>query len=146
MNRPILKMDSEVYREIFHTIGAYPAETGGILLGPIGSDDVTGFYFDNSAGCSRTTYSPDYETLSRKLKGEWMPSGQDFKGFSHSHPRSLDALSSGDMVYIRRLLEINPDMDMFVAPIILPHDYSMRPLVVLKETPSVQREAELVLF
>lgn len=146
MNRPILNMDSEVYREILYTIGAYPAETGGILLGPIGSDDVTGFYFDNSARCSRATYSPDHVTLSRKLKEEWMPSGSDMKGFVHSHPRSFNRLSSGDMVYIKRLLEINPDMDMFVAPIILPHEYSMRPLVVLKETPLVQREAELVLF
>ena len=87
MNRPILKMDSEVYREILYTIGAFPAETGGILLGPIGSNDVTGFHFDNSAKCSRATYSPDHITLSRKLKEEWMPSGLDFKGFCHSHPQ-----------------------------------------------------------
>ena len=146
MNRPVFKMRSEVYREILYTIGAYPAETGGILLGPIGSNDVTDFFFDNSARCSRATYSPDHVTLSRKLKEEWMPSGIDFKGFVHSHPRTFDRLSFGDMVYIRRLLEINPDMDMFVAPIILPHEYSMRPLVVLKETPSLQRDAELVLF
>lgn len=146
MNSPILKMASEVYREILYTIGAYAAETGGILLGPIGSNDVTDFYFDNSARCSRVTYSPDHLTLSQRLKEEWMPSGIDFKGFAHSHPRKFDRLSSGDMVYIQRLLKINPDMDVFAAPIVLPHEFSMRPLVVLQEDPIVQREAKLVLF
>lgn len=146
MSKPILKMASEVYREILYTIGAYAAETGGILLGPIDSNDVTGFYFDNSAKCSRATYSPDHLTLSKKLKEEWMPSGIDFKGFAHSHPRRINRLSSGDMVYIQRLLKINPDMEMFAAPIVLPHEYSIRPLVVLRDNPFVQREANLVLF
>lgn len=45
---PSIWMSRHVHCQIMCTIGARPAETGGILLGPVGSDDVTDFYFDTS--------------------------------------------------------------------------------------------------
>jgi len=144
--RPILKMNSRVYWEILSTIGSRPAETGGILLGPMDSNDITNFYFDKSARCSEGTYSPDIVTLNKKLEEEWEPSRINFKGFAHSHPQGYSGLSSGDMSYIQRLLKINPHLDMFVAPIILPYEHIMQPLVVLNTIPPLQREAELILF
>ncbi len=143
---PELRMADWVYFDVIYSICARPPETGGILLGPVGSNDITGFYFDSCADCSGGTYSPDHMTLSRKMKQEWLPSGIDMKGFVHSHPGHFDTLSRGDLVYIRRLLEINPDMDMFAAPIVLPLHFRLCPIVVLRTAPTVPRAAKLVLF
>jgi proteasome lid subunit RPN8/RPN11 len=139
-------MTKHVLCQILSSVCALPAETGGILLGPIGSDEVTGFYFDVTASCSGATYSPDHVTLRRKLKEEWMPYSLDFKGFVHSHPGTLDRLSGGDLIYIRRLLEINPDMGMFIAPIVIPHQFRLMPIVVLRSQPQVPRRTVLRLL
>src|SRR5438270_491659 len=96
--------------KIMCSIGACEPETGGILLGPIGSSRITDFYFDKTARCTGGTYTPDHVTLRRKMKEDWLPAGIDFKGFVHSHPGSMDRLSAGDMIYIRRLLDKNPDI------------------------------------
>ena len=68
------------------------------------------------------------------------------KGFVHSHPGRFDQLSQGDIVYIKRLLTINPDMDMFAAPIVIPSEFRMRPIVVLRSQPTVPKMAQLTLF
>lgn len=135
---PSLRMRSNVAAEILRTVGALPAETGGILLGPIHSNDITDFYFDVTARCGGVTYQPDHVTLQRKMKREWLPAGLDMKGFVHSHPGRIDRLSQGDMAYIRRLLISNPDMPYFAAPIVIPDDYRWRAHVVLREEPSTQ--------
>jgi hypothetical protein len=127
------------------TIGAQPPETGGILLGPIGSNDITEFYFDHGASCSVVTYSPDHVALRRNMRDVWMPSGIDMKGFVHSHP-GLDRLSAGDLTYIERLLKINPDMNVFAAPIVLPEQFLICPIVVLAERPTFQLGTDLELF
>ena len=128
------------------TIGGKRPETGGILLGPIDSDDITDFYFDHTALSTGATYSPDHVTLSRRMKEEWMPCGIDMKGFVHSHPRGVDRLSSGDLTYIRRLLEINDDMEVFAAPIVLPEQYRMCPFIVRRDAPRQVLPATLTLF
>lgn len=128
------------------TIGAQRPETGGILLGPVASHDITEFYFDVTASCSRATYSPDHITLRRKMKEEWLPAGLDMKGFVHSHPGEFDRLSHGDLVYIRHLLEKNPEMPFFAAPIVIPHSYRLRAFVVMASQPNVQRPTQLQLF
>jgi proteasome lid subunit RPN8/RPN11 len=128
------------------TVGACAPETGGILLGPIGSNDITDFYFDSHALCSGATYTPDHVTLRHKMKEEWLPSGLDMKGFVHSHPGSFDRLSDGDLVYIRRLLDRNPDMRFFAAPIVIPRSFRLRAIVVLADEPHVQRPTQLRLF
>jgi proteasome lid subunit RPN8/RPN11 len=128
------------------TVGAYPPETGGILLGPIGGDDVTDFYFDATAACSGATYTPDHVTLGRKMREEWLPAGLDMKGFVHSHPGGFDRLSGGDLTYIGRLLARNPDMSVFAAPIVIPHAFRLRAIVVLADQPDVQRPTRLQLF
>ena len=143
--RPPIAMSRHVRCQIMHTIGARRPETGGILLGPIGSNDITDFYFDATASCSGATYTPDYLTLRRKMQEVWMPSGLDMKGFVHSHPGG-DQLSGGDLVYIRRLLEKNPDMSVFAAPIVLPEEFRLRAIVVLADQPSIQRATNLRLF
>ncbi|RKY12570.1 MAG: hypothetical protein DRP65_00925 [Planctomycetota bacterium] len=143
---PVVKISRNVCKEILHTVGSQPPESGGILLGPVGSNDVTGFFFDNCGSCTGISYSPDCTTLKQKMKVEWLPAGVDMKGFVHSHPGRLDGLSVGDMIYINRLLDINDDMPMFIAPIVIPQEFRMRPIVVLRDKPRMPREARLDVF
>lgn len=143
---PVVKIAHSVCKDILLTVGAQPAESGGILLGPVGTNDVTDFFFDNGGSCTGSTYSPDYVTLRQKMKKEWLPAGIDMKGFVHSHPGTFDRLSTGDMVYINRLLDKNDDMTMFVAPIVIPSQFRLRPLVVLKDRPRIAHEARFEYF
>ena len=145
---PVIKISCKVCKKILLTIGSRPPETGGILLGPIGTDEITDFFFDESADCTRKTYRPDHMTLNRKLKEEWMPAGIDMKGFVHSHPGNYDTLSPEDLAYIKRLLKNknNEDMATFIAPVVIPSQFRFRPIVVLREKLGVQLDAMLKLF
>ena len=143
---PVVKIAHSVCKDIMLTIGARPAESGGILLGPVGTNDVTDFFFDNGSDCTGVTYSPDCVTLRQKMKDEWLPAGIDMKGFVHSHPGSLDSLSAGDIVYIKRLLNKNEDMTMFIAPIVIPPEFRLMPLVVLRDKPNIACEARFEYF
>lgn len=142
---PVVKIAHSVCKNILLTIGARPAESGGILLGPVGTNDVTEFFFDDGGSCTGSTYSPDCVTLRQKMEKEWLPA-IDMKGFVHSHPGSFDCLSSGDLVYINRLLDKNDDMTMFVAPIVIPSQFRLRPLVVLRDKPRIACEARFEYF
>lgn len=132
-----------VLKQIYATIGSRPAESGGLLLGPIGRNVITDFHFDETADCTGATYTPDHVTLNRLMKQKWMPSGIDMKGFVHSHPRGVDRLSHGDLAYIERLLRANDDMDVFVAPIFLPCSYRLHPFIVERHSPRTYRRARL---
>ena len=143
---PVIWMLRAVFCQIMITIGARPAESGGILLGPIGSTDITDFYFDVTARCTAGTYSPDHVTLRRLMKEQWMPAGLDMKGFVHSHPPGYETLSAGDLRYIARLLERNPDMSSFAAPVVLPDQSRMRAIVVLRAEPNVPRITNIRFF
>jgi len=143
---PPICMSRRVHCAIMCSIGAQRPETGGILLGPAGSNDITDFYFDATASCSGATYTPDHITLRRKMKEDWLPAGLDMKGFVHSHPGGFDRLSCGDLVYIRRLLEKNPDMPFFAAPIVIPQAFRLRAIVVLASQLDIQRPTQLQLF
>lgn len=121
-----VQIAAAVIDEIYGSIGRRPAETGGILLGPTGRNGVvTGFHFDSSAKCGGVTYTPDVATLRRLMKEVWLPAGLDMKGFAHSHPAGFDRLSAGDLQYVRRLMKANPDMDRFIAPILIPDEFRM---------------------
>ena len=143
---PELRVSKKVHKEIMLTVGARPPETGGILLGPAKCSDVTDYYFDITGDCSGGTYSPDYITLRRKMKEDWLPVGIDMKGFVHSHPAGFAALTAGDLRYIARLLAKNDDMEMFAAPIVLPMQFRICPFVVLRQAPRKACPAKLVLF
>jgi hypothetical protein len=80
------------------------------------------------------------------MREEWLPAGIDMKGFCHSHPGRTERLSAGDMQYIGRLLAINPDMRIFAAPIVLPHEFRMRAYVVLSDQPTVQHATHFCPF
>lgn len=144
--QPEMRMSKAAYTNIIYEICSRPIEAGGILLGPVDTNSITKFYYDSGGTCSGVTYTPDYLALGKLMKEVWMPSGIDMKGFVHSHPGRFDCHSQGDLEYISRLLQKNPDMDIFFAPIIIPSEYRMRPLCVLRKNPGVSVEAKLVLF
>lgn len=142
----LMRIMREPMDNIFFTVGTKPAESGGILLGPIGSNDITDFFFDVGGTCTHASYSPDCITLSKKLKNEWIPNGLDFKGFCHSHPGRLDHPTEADLRYIRRLLQINDDMDVFYAPIVIPSEFRLRSYAVLKNDPDTALEVRVEIF
>lgn len=140
---PPIWMHRHVLCQVMSTIAARRPEAGGILLGPIGSSFITGFYFDATASCSGVTYTPDHVTLARIMREQWLPAGIDMKGFVHSHPGGFDRLSAGDMTYIRRLLASNEDMSVFAAPIVIPEAFRLQPIVVIRDDPDRQRATTL---
>lgn len=141
-----VNMRREPFDESMFAICPRPIERGGLLLGPIGSNDVSDFFFDAGGNFTRSSYSPDYVTLSKKMKEEWMPAGIDMKGFVHSHPGRLDVLTNEDLMYIGRLLKANPDMSMFIAPIIIPPEFRMHMMVVYRDHPGTFVEARINFF
>lgn len=136
-----VKIKRKTLNELMNQIAYKPAESGGILLGPIGTNDITNFYFDQVGICTNNRYTPDYKTLNRKMKEEWLPAGLDMKGFVHSHPGNLDSLTAGDMSYIKKLLSNNPDMNLFVAPIVLPYHRAIRAHVVTRDKINYPQQA-----
>jgi proteasome lid subunit RPN8/RPN11 len=145
-NTTIINWTREAFDKAMFAICPKPPERGGLLLGPIGSNDISDFFFDAGANVTGASYSPDYVTLNRKLKEEWIPAGIDYKGAIHSHPGRLDRLSSADLIYIGRLLTANPDMPMFVAPIVIPPEFRMRMMVVFRDNPASVVEAHINFF
>ena len=142
----IVNMKREPFDEAMLKISLRPPESGGLFLGPLGSNDITGFFFDSGGNVTGSSYSPDHETLNRKMKEEWIPAGIDMKGFIHSHPGRLDTLTYQDLMYIKRLLAANSDMSMFIAPIIIPSEFRMRMMVVFSDNPGTIVEARINFF
>ena len=142
----ILRIAADALRIAMTEITKRPLESGGLLLGPIGSNDITEFFYDNGGTCTGASYTPDHVTLNRLMKQQWIPGGLDMKGFIHSHPTGCDALSCGDLRYIQRLLKSNDDMDVFAAPIVIPAEYRLCPFVVQRSNPSIPQLAQLTVF
>lgn len=145
-NKAVINMMREAFDKAMLAICSRPAESGGLLLGQVGTNDVCDFFFDAGGNFTGASYSPDYVTLNKKLKEEWIPAGIDYKGVVHSHPGSLDTLTDEDLIYIQRLLKANSDMPMFIAPIIIPPEFRMRAMVVFRDNPGIAVEARINFF
>jgi len=145
-NEAIVNMTREAFDKTMLSICSRPAESGGLLLGQVGSNDVSDFFFDAGGNFTGASYSPDHVTLNKKMKEEWIPAGIDMKGFVHSHPGSLDTLTCEDLIYIKRLLMANSDMSMFIAPIIIPPEFRIRAMVVFRDNPGTAVEARINFF
>lgn len=94
----------EVYEAIRHSIGARPAESGGMLGTSDGGKTIDHFYFDNTAVMTANTYSPDIATLNRIIN-QWDEQGVRFCGIIHSHPLGSRKPSHEDVEYAQRILE-----------------------------------------
>jgi len=154
-HKPFIKIPYNVFARIKRDIGNSPAETGGMLLGdrkePL---SVVDFYFDSGGSTCSYGYDPDYVNLNKVLKGFYEPRGLDFLGFVHSHPPGVRRPSNhwrgrniGDMAYAQATLSSNPDLEIFLMPIIMTLPdfgrFEILPYVVYRENPNVAVEAEI---
>ena len=114
-----MRIEQALYRQILEALPPAPPETGGIL-GRIG-DTVCAFAFDPGYPCrDRAVYTPRTERLNRII-GEWAEAGIEFCGILHTHPKGQETLSSGDLAYIRRILDaMPPGIGWLWFPLVLP--------------------------
>lgn len=110
-------LTSEVYRQISRSIGAFPAEQGGMLGSSDGGKTIDHFYWDRQADTSCVTYSPNVELINKKILPEWNEKGVRLVGFVHSHPRGSISPSGGDAIYAENLLTAL-DEERFYLPIV----------------------------
>lgn len=148
---PRVCMSRRALRNIITTVGARPAESGGILLGPIGADSISDFVFDEEGSVSMVTYSPSHRKLTMLCEAASVR-GYELKGFCHSHP-GLKTPSLGDLRYVERFFEENPGLRKFYLPIlpVVPLNGSPKSLahcaehiefyVILREAPSHYEKA-----
>jgi proteasome lid subunit RPN8/RPN11 len=114
--RPVTILAS-VLDEIVATIAAHPPESGGLLGGDRDGQRITRYLFDNSAGTSGATYSPNTEIINSTLDLWDEDGGDKIIGFIHSHPGGYDQPSPGDQVYAARILQAIPAMSRILLPI-----------------------------
>ena len=134
---PVMDMAHEVMWDIGRTIASHHAESGGVLGTRRGELEVTHYHYDSAGSRSRVTYAPDVPTINALLGGAWehaTPS-VDLLGCIHSHPPGSEFLSQPDLRYIARLLELNSDMGVFFAPIVLPDSQRLIPWIVYRDRP-----------
>lgn len=115
---PPIWTTAEADRRLMATVGQVPAESGGPLCGDRRRGIVELFAPDESAGVTRSTYSPDTVWLNEKLKTELHPQGILLQGFAHSHPSGILYPSSGDRQYAGDLLAAMPGLDRLLVPIV----------------------------
>ncbi len=132
-----------VYESIRKTVGALPAESGGMLCGNRKTGAITFFFFDEQAECSSVTYVPDTVVLNRMLP-KLNAMGLDLMGFAHSHPTNFSTPSGGDAEYCRKIFAANPALSYFVIPIVEPADrngdFCMRVFIATKNGGQIEIE------
>ena len=99
-NVAIMRMTRKAFDKAMFSICSRPPESGGLWIGPVGTYEITDFYFDSGGTFSSASYSPDHVTLNRKLKEEWLPRGLEFFGFCHS-PKDKNIFKSVTPQYTR---------------------------------------------
>jgi proteasome lid subunit RPN8/RPN11 len=125
-----LLITQSVLDAIHSTIGALPAEQGGLLGGRYEDGIVTDFEFDSTAVRSSGTYSPNTQVLNELLENEWNPRGIRLLGFIHSHPPGMASLSPGDLSYAQKILDHIPDLERLLLPLVLPSSSAKGPKIV----------------
>jgi proteasome lid subunit RPN8/RPN11 len=115
-------LDRKVYEEIKRTIGTFPAETGGLLLGSVEDFKVTEFIFDSAAYKRQrweAVWFPHTESLNKHV--DLMEKrGLAFLGVVHSHPRGVIRPSGPDKwaAWSNMTSENNPHLNAYLLPIV----------------------------
>ena len=112
-----LRMRRSVLVQIEETIGARPAETGGMLLSNSRDYTVTDFVFDRSARISGASYNPDTDFLNLQLLGR----EEEFVGIVHSHPPAYRRLSEQDLraAWSNLTSPSNPHLHAYLMPLVM---------------------------
>jgi len=144
---PKMKILKREYQKIRETIGAYPAETGGLLIGNRSDGTIKEFVFDSNGKTSGAAYSPDTKFCNTIIKNA-RKNGMDFLGMIHSHPRGYTSLSGeyGDIGYIKDIFSAMPSLDKILVPIIQSASsgkFEFIPYVVYRDKPNLPVKCDL---
>lgn len=99
-----LRIPADIYQQIMDTIGALPAESGGVFS--LNGCTAAGFYFDPASGSGKRFYQPTSGRITGIVNG-WLAAGQQFGGFIHSHRPFHTRLSPMDVVTAERTMAMN---------------------------------------
>ncbi len=86
-----------LYDQIMDTIGALPAESGGVFARS-GDGTIEKYYFDVHAGTGKRFYIPSAAQITAQVNDWLQESELHFGGYIHSHPPGLTTLSPMDIV------------------------------------------------
>lgn len=141
---PFFRITQPTYRDIMQELCQRSPEAGGALFGPVDSDLVTHFHFDEGAKVSPVTFTLDHVGLNKVLK-KHLESGIDCKGIVHSHPPFASRPSMGDLEYVRKCFanERNKGLDVFALPIVCNGNFL--PYLISKDDLTTPQLAHLVL-
>ena len=119
---PVMLMTKGIYEKIKRTIGAFPAETGGLLLGSIKDYRVTDFIFDIVSYKKRrcaAVWFPHTESLNERIEVA-ESRGLVFLGVVHSHPRGCIRPSGPDeaAAWSNMTSAGNPHLNAYLLPIV----------------------------
>lgn len=123
--------DQVIEQKVLH-IAAHAPERGGAVLGPKSTNLISHFIYDEQAETTGCTYKTS-PWLIDQINNIETGLGLQFKGIVHSHPGGFDRPSGGDRRSFQENLDCNPQMSVFVAPIITmsaakarkPHEISL---------------------
>jgi len=90
------RITQTAFDAIKETLGRYPAETGGLLLGNPETGLITRFLFDQDARASSVIYYPTVEWLNEQIP-IYEAQGEFALGIAHSHPTGLREPSIPDL-------------------------------------------------
>lgn len=91
------RIRNSAYRDIERTLGKYPAERGGALIGDPGTGEITNFVFDEDADTTSVVYQPNVDFLNRTID-EYEKRGLSILGIAHSHPHGYIKPSGQDLI------------------------------------------------
>lgn len=99
------------------SLAQHKPETGGALLGPVSSNFITHFLFDDLADTGPASFRPSLE-LGRLVQLWESHLPISFKGIIHSHPGLLTTPSSADLSAFANALRTNPHLGLLCSPIV----------------------------
>lgn len=115
-----MKILKAAYEVLLYNTPLLPPESGGIIGGTNGI--VTEIHFDAGQNSNHhpAIYVPNIESLN-KVIAEWSLSNIEFYGIFHSHYPQDRTLSTGDIKYIKKIMQVMPsEIQLLLFPIILP--------------------------
>lgn len=139
-----MRISSAVYQAIESTVGCYGPETGAMLGGSRKDGVVRQFHFDDQAQRTNVSYSPHFISLNAILREQWNPRDVNLLGFVHSHPGWLKKPSGGDLIYAKKILDHNPELNELWMPIVIPiaetGHFKIYPFVAVRDGDGIRIE------
>lgn len=101
-----LNISARLLFELFNALPDELPETGGIIGGV--NNEITEYWIDNiSRGKCVCKYAPNVDEINKQIK-IWYKNSIDFMGIFHTHYFGVKTLSEGDIMYMRRIMNVMP--------------------------------------